>query len=134
MANQESQLDEALSGLKTIVTEGFESIGSSVSSAADRVIRALQESDVDLSDEIDALNEMKEAVESQVSETTAKLGQIAPGPIDTEPVHETASKGEPTTDPAPETTQPTSDTDKTPSSDNVPEPPATSDDTGEGGF
>lgn len=84
MTQKEQELDAALNQLAEAATKGFNDISRAVTAAADRVVQALQESGVDLTDEIAAVNTLKDAVNDSVADATERLAAILPAP-DAEP-------------------------------------------------
>ncbi len=94
---KEEELDQTLTDLGTAATEGFASIATAVSDAADRVVKALEAADVDLTDEIKSVKGIKDAVSTSAAEATTLLAQIAPENVPTpapvaEPVAESTDE------------------------------------------
>lgn len=94
MADQEQQLNENIAGLRDVTVDGFKSISEAVDKAAQRVIQRLEEKDIDLSDEIGILNQMKSTTRELASGAVQRLDQIAAPIRETDPPDETTGGGE----------------------------------------
>jgi hypothetical protein len=88
MNANEQKLNDILVQVGEAIGQGFTSINEAVASAADRVIAKLQASEVDLDDEIAALESMKSSVASQANSTVEQLNQITPAEVVIPPVEE----------------------------------------------
>ena len=77
MNKEEQQLNTDIGELRELTTSGFQSISESVDKAAQRVIQRLEEKDIDLTDEISLLQEMKSTVRNSVSGAVEQLDRIA---------------------------------------------------------
>lgn len=82
MDAEEQELNDKLAALGAASSQGFTDITNAVNAAADRVIAKLEASDVDLSDEIAAVEGIKTAVSEGATATVSRLAQIAPDAVE----------------------------------------------------